>query len=527
MFRPEDLRDLARDEREHPEETQQLLQHYELSPDDQRSLLRIRTRLLRQSVSDLPTETHMETVQMPPVMNEAGRPPLAGQFLPPSSVPLPARRKRAPRPWQLVALIAVICMVILSGVWYTLAYTSTSNKRPVSPRVTPTTAPVQNVPSFEIASFKMTSAHVGWAIGSLVNSDGTITFRVAARTADGGKTWHTFNLHDEPAGFFSTFFLNDQVAWVGVGSGTGPESTTPVMHTTDGGQHWTLLQAPSLTDNLTFVDPQHGWAWSLQPLPSAPKSMLLYQTSDGGQTWRQVSTIDAARSFESTALGPLPLGDGGLSLTFLTLTHGWATIYLSQTSQRVYLYQTWNGGATWQLQQWPQPASGPIPGVHTTLPGGNTQSGAFVSLNGPTFTTAQTGFLSIVSQLNAQDPREIYLYKTSDGGQSWSPQGIPITGTTSSFPFGLDTTHLILTDQRAITSYAFTNGSWQKQNTLLTGARPIVFFSEQGQLGWIYVSQQSDSSITDTFYVTSDGGKSWRKVSQLIRPVPPPSQQQG
>src|SRR5258708_26467764 len=90
MSRPEDL---IQDEIEHPEQTRQLQQSYPLSQADQRSLLRIRTRLLAQRSPSLPPVARIEEMQTEPLralFNEPLERPLAGPFRPPPE-PSPSR----------------------------------------------------------------------------------------------------------------------------------------------------------------------------------------------------------------------------------------------------------------------------------------------------------------------------------------------------------------------------------------------------------------------------------------------------
>lgn len=87
MFRPEDL---IPDEIEHSEQTRHLQHSYPMSQADQRSLLRIRTRLLAQRSSSFSPDEPPEH-------------PVGGQFLPHSFLQ-PSRPKRtAVSTWRLVA----------------------------------------------------------------------------------------------------------------------------------------------------------------------------------------------------------------------------------------------------------------------------------------------------------------------------------------------------------------------------------------------------------------------------------------
>jgi hypothetical protein len=467
MYRPEDL---IQDESEHPEQTWHLQQSYPRSQADQRSLLRIRTRLLAQRSPSLPSLARIEEMPTEPLRARSNEPlerPRAGQFLPPR-VSQPSRpKKKAVSTWRLVALVAVLCVVVLSGTWYALQHVRTSTGHPISPRVTPTSVPGQKPASFALADLKMTSATTGWA-------------RMADRSSG--------------QGLFT------------------------IARTIDGGQHWTTLHIPPEMSNLTFLDQKHGWAW---PLAGVPPSSTMYKTVDGGTTWIKLGLMSTNRIPGDLAPGALPFSEF-FGLTFLTPQRGWATIYPSQVSERAFLYLTKDGGVTWQVQHLPQPASGPIPGIHTTIQG-NAQSGALIDIQGPKFFTPHHGVLSIVSQSSAQGPREIYLYETNDSGDNWVPLGTHIEDR-SFLSEVLDPTHLLVWNKQTITVYALVNAQWQPQHRSQVAGQVGFFSFVTNQLGWLFTSQQAANELIRTLYRTNDGGLSWHEVVRESTPLPPQRQ---
>jgi photosystem II stability/assembly factor-like uncharacterized protein len=340
------------------------------------------------------------------------------------------------------------------------------------------------------------------------------------RTTDGGQDWKAFHFDNQPSGFCDYFALDDQTAWVVLNQSL--DRHVPLMHTTDGGQHWTALSLPSKVEQITFLDRQHGWAWSEMALPGEQDS--LYQTVDGGKTWVKVSTTSANRSINDARSGPLPFNHG-FGLTFITPQHGWANVYPSQDHQRALLYMTLDGGKTWQLQQLPLPVGGEaIPGIHTTIQASYQSSGAYVVMMGPKFFDAQHGILRIVSQVSAKKPREIYLYETNDGGQSWLPLGNHIEDTSGSlFPISvIDATHVVLQSQSSpsstVSMYALVNGQWQKQQVWHFVGHVYYVYFVNAQFGWVVSSQSvragDQEKITQSLYATNNSGKIWQMITQ-------------
>ena len=514
--------DLFQDEIEHPEQTWQLQQHSLLAQAHQDSLRRIRTRLsaLHSPSLSSPSVEEMPTSPLSSVSNQPLEHRRAGQFLPPRVSPPLQPKKKVLNQWSFVALVALLCVVVLSGVWYGLNYIIGQTSHSILPRVTPTSAPHQKSTPFPSRGLKMTSATTGWAQMSETVSG--VNVSTIGRTTDGGKTWHIFDFQGQNAGLMGLFFLNDQAAWVALGSSSDANSQLTLMRTIDGGQHWTTLHLPTATENLTFLDQQHGWAWALGPLANVPTSLALYKTSDGGVTWTRFSTMSTSRSLGDFTPGALPYDDF-LNLTFQTTQRGWATLQSSQAPFHVYLYQTQDGGVTWQYQSLSQPASGPIAGIHTTLQG-DVQSNAVIAILDMKFFTAQRGILSIVSRKNAQAPYSFYLYETNNGGDSWIPLGTQIE-TQSLHLEILDPTHVLLTGGQTITVYVLVNDQWQPLHSVqLSGNIGMTSFVSS-QLGWMLSEKNESNQGITTLYQTSDGGLSWNVVKQVS--IPPPLQQQG
>jgi len=109
------------------------------------------------------------------------------------------------------------------------------------------------------------------------------------RTSDGGQTWMKLAA---PSGLFRVFFISPTAGWALV---KRDENTVYLFRTLDGGVTWkqstatpAVVQAdygPATMDRLAFADEQNGW------LEGGPIGCPLMRTIDGGQTL--ISELDA------------------------------------------------------------------------------------------------------------------------------------------------------------------------------------------------------------------------------------------
>ena len=130
----------------------------------------------------------------------------------------------------------------------------------------PPTVPPVLVPSPNISKLFMFDASNGWAIGN----------PYILRTYDGGATWYSLT----PTGISSirnAFFQNASKGWV--------LSTDSIYRTLDGGASWTQYNVPFNGGYLQFLDDSNGFVLSGEGSGMHKHAVYLYQTSDGGATW--------------------------------------------------------------------------------------------------------------------------------------------------------------------------------------------------------------------------------------------------
>ncbi|MCL6452130.1 MAG: hypothetical protein K6T78_00710 [Alicyclobacillus sp.] len=237
------------------------------------------------------------------------------------------------------------------------------------------------------ASIAFSDARHGWLTTSAMNPGmgGTVPGGLY-RTTDGGATWHLVP-NPFPTGL-------DAFPWVQFTSGTlgfteaAPQAAADVgvstgqyrlFRTTDGGAHWQpVTPAPSGAEKVDWLPPQVAggqlYTAALESVAGGARTLVVYRSDDEGRTWQAIHTFPAASSLAALAADRQGIwvdwagelwtsADGGQTFTrtpappgavtglavnqavlyaFVTPRHSSAQTAASD------VYQTVNGGATWQ-----------------------------------------------------------------------------------------------------------------------------------------------------------------------------------
>ena len=192
------------------------------------------------------------------------------------------------------------------------------------------------------------------------------------RTVDGGATWAKLrtgtskNLGDVD-------FVTAKVGWIVGADGL-------IRRTADGGAHWTA-QRSRMSGGLIsvdFVDKLHGWA--------AGQAGAVLRTKDGGKKWTRLRTH---------------VGWNLAAVQFVSARVGWVV-----GDQGVL--RTTDGGAHWRVSR---------PSI---LKWGPSQ------LFGLSFVSSKVGWVCGVSPAGVD--RLGIVYRTDDGGKTWTQQGPRPTG---------------------------------------------------------------------------------------------------
>ena len=269
---------------------------------------------------------------------------------------------------------------------------------PETPTAVPINAPIISPP--DLVTINMLDEKNGWGI-----SDTNIL-----RTIDGGVTWYQVGPPKISALGYSVIadFINTQEGWVLVPDPTNMLVGT-LYHTSNGGGTWNSFSAPFGGGVLHFLDPKQGWMMASLGAGAGSMGVAIYQSSDGGATWTQTYTNDPN---QQGAGDSLPLGGLKDGLTPLDMKTAWVG-GITYAPGTIYLYQTLDGGHSWNL-------------IPVQVPSGYDQ--AELETTGPKFPTLDTAYLPVT--LTSQNGELLAVYSSHDGGKTWllTPTLIPQGG---------------------------------------------------------------------------------------------------
>jgi photosystem II stability/assembly factor-like uncharacterized protein len=236
------------------------------------------------------------------------------------------------------------------------------------------------------------------------------------------------------------FFLDRWQGWLITASN---EEEYSLLSTSDGGESWleisTIPVDPGWSlHSLQFTNEQNGWIVLKKMTRNIFNMGRLLHTSDGGQNWQ---TLD------------LPIGE---AVRFTTTEIGWVAGGVGGDE----LYQTQDGGRTWRSVTLPLP------------------KGTMNAILLPAFKDPQNGILPMM--ISEQDGTRLDVFNTNDSGETWR-----WSYTVSSLPEGLSTVSFITPEV-----------GWSVSN-----------------MGSCQTTSNGDNCILQTrLWRTFDGGKSWEVI---------------
>lgn len=232
---------------------------------------------------------------------------------------------------------------------------------------------------------------------------------VILKTSNGGSTWQNVS----PQTFFSAngiHFINALEGWFCGNTGR-------IMHTTDGGNNWTDQTSNtfnSLSD-IRFLNNQTGWACG--------GAGTILKTTNGGTTWSVQPSGTGSTSFRSIAISDASTvyAAGDNAALYKTGNGGssWTRIYPFQYNMDFYSIRTFNNKLLFALAP-PESSFG------TGKLGISEDGGLTWNLNTRMLTTGNTEFRDVIMQ-SPQNWWAIgyandtgYVLKTTNAGQNWS-----------------------------------------------------------------------------------------------------------
>ena len=202
----------------------------------------------------------------------------------------------------------------------------------------PSYGPVRRLPPATpgiVAAARLIRGGTGWLLAG----------RALSLTADDGRTWTAITPPGVPARLVKgVFFLDRRHGWVAWAKPVpGGRALLEISSTADRGRSWSAspLGRPSglFADTLTepayidFTDPQHGWVTADITLTPLSPLGVLFRTTDGGASWRQL---------------PIPVSG---PVAFTGPRTGWLVCDCQPGTRRAErFYVTSDGGRAWHAQ---------------------------------------------------------------------------------------------------------------------------------------------------------------------------------
>ena len=347
---------------------------------------------------------------------------------------------------------------------------------PVPPTPTETAPDAGQAPvtSPQLTQFHFVNENDGWAT----------TQAMILRTHDGGRTWVNATPQvNAQFGYISAVFLDAQTAWALLPVNYFDSGT--LYQTSDGGLTWKSIAVPFAAASLQVLDAHTAIAMAGLGAGAGSQAVAFYKSTDAGQTWTRLFVNDPTVTGSSNSL---PLGGDKGGFAFNNAQSGWVGGSIPVDNE-IYLYHTQDGGATWN--QFPLA----LPPGYETAQTGNA---------GPIFFSASEGILPVNFVMPSEPDGLSVFYHTTDGGQTWTPGQVIHGGRPYDFRSFRDGVAW------SGSQFYFTSDSgqtWGAVQSNVDFSNTIVSFQFVNALvGWVLADQ---SNSQPTLYQTTDGGATW------------------
>jgi photosystem II stability/assembly factor-like uncharacterized protein len=231
------------------------------------------------------------------------------------------------------------------------------------------------------------------------------------RSFDNGVTWDTVELPPADILFETVAFRSKDTAYIG-----GFGDVTVMLRSVDGGHNWAYYITDTTTrgiDDMAFVDDMHGFAGGYDTTQFY--SGNCYYTADGGNTWHQQTTTTG------TCLDTL-------GLDYIDFVDGQTGYGISNFGLNKYLLKTTDTGKHWNLIYTEEGIGGvyfrdALNGV-MVAEGGKVFKSSDGGMSWTAKTSPTTQPLFSVSFMNGNDGYAAgangTIIKSTDGGETWT-----------------------------------------------------------------------------------------------------------
>lgn len=310
--------------------------------------------------------------------------------------------------------------------------------------------------------------------------------------------------------------MGDKLNGWGIGRVDG-DLNDYVLFTNDGGRSWqnrapkeTLSNPPGQgLSAIAFFD-ANGRAWVVYaesfPRQPLPEKLVVWRASGFGQAWQAGGEVALTGLRAEFFLPDM--------LEFVDEQHGWLMARLGAETNRghIAIFATADGGQTWQRALDPERNPELMACPKTGL----------------AFSDPKNGWLA--GDCPGLMPG-LFLYSTSDGGQTWQPVGLaPPAGQPADLFSGgkagcgipglpYITARSVMLIARCEIDAPKRAAAWlyagQPGETLTPRALPLPYGNLQflnPEEGWFIGAQSSDPAAPGEIYRTLDGGQTWKLV---------------
>ena len=387
--------------------------------------------------------------------------------------------------------------------------TSAPSASTATPGVIFFAGPIAHLPAgtaLAISFIDMIDAGNGWSIGGA--ADDLLPSNVF-RTGDGGSTWKDVTPPEKTAidpaagNIAAGGFWDFNTAWVTYYSANLllPPTAPVIWITVDGGTTWRASAPLDLSgwtgeyrvSDVFFINSQTGWVLVHKGDDPTSDKIALFQTVNGGNTWEKV--IDPASNTDIQACEKT-------GIVFTGPWNGWMTGDCHGDRPGVFLYQTFDGGKNWLEAKLPSP---PAPAGMLTTPDFSCR------IHPPAFFAQQTMLLlGVVCASKTGSKNGAYMYTSSLNGSDWHYQVYPggqlvIRSAGDGRVFRGDVGSGLAVGKE-VYMYDGHSGMWEKLNPIdWTGQFDFVDWNK----GWA-AARRGDTPL---LMYTSDGGRNWKALT--------------